>query len=921
MTFLRLGLALACVLAASLASAAPAGASRKAQAPAPAHEATLPTFVRQLGGIEEYGLPNGLQILLFRDATQTSTTVNITYHVGSRQEVQGEYGTAHLLEHLLFKGTEQHKDIEGAMTERGVRKNATTTADRTNYFASFNASADTLNFLLELEADRMMNSRVAKADLDSEMTVVRNEFERGENDPSSVLIQRVSGAAFAWHPYGRATIGTKSDIENVAIETIRAFYKRYYRPDNATLLIAGAFDRLATLALIGKHFGPIAKPAAPIPRPYTLEPPQDGERSVVVRRIGGRPLIRAAYHVPALTHPDTPALIVYGLLMNLQPEGQLSRQVAGLGVFANVGIAAGVDPGLASIHAVLPPDADVEKVQALLLDLVEGRAGKPFDESDLRRVREYFANDSRQRMKNPEALIQQISDLVAAGDWRLLFKQMEDIPKVTLADVERVRAAYFKPANRTLGRYLPATIAQRVEIPAAPALEQSLDGLKGPPQVEEGESLEPLAAALNAHTTHTLLPSGIALHVLQKRTRGNAVVLKLQLRWGKREAAFSRNVSRMVGPLLFEGSANFSRQQLQDLVVKLGADVEISCDDQGATVTLSAERDTLLPALRVVADLLRRPLLPKASFERDIKHGIASLDASRHELGTLIEESTRGHYNAAHGVAAGDPDYLPSVDERIAQLQSTTLDDVRRFYADHWSANDALVGVAGAVPEGLAAEVEELFGSWKKPTAPTFVRDVSRYAAVPPARFDVIARDKANAIVRLHQTLPLNSEAADYLPLALAVRIFGVGMESRLSERVRQKEGLTYNIGVSLDAGSWGDAGGFGVEASYAPENRDRIIAVVQEEIRRMSAGGVTTAELARNKKSFLESRKAARIGPGPLAGYLVGLAERGETWDLFQRQDDAIAAVTVEQANTAWRRYIKAEGFVISTAGDFKTP
>lgn len=315
----------------------------------PVAAAVLPTPVRELGGIEEYRLPNGLQVLLFPDATQTTTTVNITYRVGSRHEAPGEYGMAHLLEHMLFKGTARQKDIPGAMAQRGVRFNGTTTVDRTNYFASFNANADTLAFLLDLEADRMVNSRVAKADLDTEMTVVRNEFERGENQPFAVLVQRVNAAAFAWHPYGHATIGPKSDIENVPIEKLQGFYKRFYRPDNATLLIAGAFDKAATLALIGQHFGPIARPAAPVPQPYTVEPAQDGERSVVVRRVGGQPILLANYHVPAITHPDTPALIVYGLLMSLQPSGQLYKQL----VEPKLAVAA----GLAGTGASTPTSA------------------------------------------------------------------------------------------------------------------------------------------------------------------------------------------------------------------------------------------------------------------------------------------------------------------------------------------------------------------------------------------------------------------------------------------------------------------------------------------------------------------------------------------------------------------------------------
>lgn len=221
----------------------PAQAALAVAEPVVAPAVAMPERVRELGGIEEYRLPNGLQVLLFPDATQTTTTVNITYRVGSRHEAPGEYGMAHLLEHMVFLGTPRHRNIKEAMAQRAVRFNGTTTVDRTNYFGTFNTNADTLAFLLDLEADRMVNSFIAKADLDKEMTVVRNEFERSEDQPFAVLNQRVNATAFTWHPYGNATIGPKSDIENVPIERLQAFYKRYYRPDNATLLIAGAFDK------------------------------------------------------------------------------------------------------------------------------------------------------------------------------------------------------------------------------------------------------------------------------------------------------------------------------------------------------------------------------------------------------------------------------------------------------------------------------------------------------------------------------------------------------------------------------------------------------------------------------------------------------------------------------------------------------
>src|SRR6267154_1401066 len=211
--------------------------------------------VASVEGITEYRLGNGLRVLLFPDPTKPTVTVNITYLVGSAQEGYGETGMAHLLEHLQFKGSTGHTNIPQELTEHGARTNATTWLDRTNYFETFQANDANLQWALGLEADRMVNSFIAKKDLDSEMTVVRNEFERGENDPSSVLEERVLSTAYLWHNYGKSTIGARSDIENVPIDRLQAFYHEYYQPDNALLLVAGKFDEPKTLATIQTIFG------------------------------------------------------------------------------------------------------------------------------------------------------------------------------------------------------------------------------------------------------------------------------------------------------------------------------------------------------------------------------------------------------------------------------------------------------------------------------------------------------------------------------------------------------------------------------------------------------------------------------------------------------------------------------------------
>src|SRR5512140_1891725 len=298
--FVVLLLSIALSVASYAAEKIPAAASTAKAAAQP----SAPEKVTSVEGITEYRLANGLRVLLFPDQTKPTVTVNITYLVGSRHENYGETGMAHLLEHLMFKGTPTHANISQELKAHGANYNASTWYDRTNYFEVLPATEENIKFALALEADRMLHAFNAKKVLDSEMTVVRNAFEMGENDPPSILEERVLSTAYLWHNYGHSTIGSREDIERVPIERLQNFWRTYYQPDNAVLLIAGKFDEPKTLAVINSIYGTLPKPTRKLQETYTVEPTQDGERSVTLRRVGDVQALCIAYHVPAEGHPD-----------------------------------------------------------------------------------------------------------------------------------------------------------------------------------------------------------------------------------------------------------------------------------------------------------------------------------------------------------------------------------------------------------------------------------------------------------------------------------------------------------------------------------------------------------------------------------------------------------------------------------------
>src|SRR5688572_808537 len=364
------------------------------------------THVTTVEGISEYRLDNGLQVLLFRDPSNARITVNMTYLVGSVDESYGETGMAHLLEHMLFKGSAKFPDILAAIRSHGAQFNGTTSWDRTNYFETFDASDANFEWALDLEADRMINAFVAQTDLDTEMTVVRNEFESGENNPTGVLYQRVLSTAYLWHSYGKSPIGSRSDIEGVPIERLKAFYQRHYQPDNAVLVVAGRFEEPRTLQLIATKFGAIPRPTRVLTDNYTIEPTQDGEREVIVRRIGDVQIVMAGYHVPAGAHEDfVPLQIAAGVLAD-EPSGRLYKALVETGLASQVAVQALQlrDPGMIIFFAMVPQDGNIDQVRAVMTQTIDDLRGNPITAEEVERIRNQAMSSFEQQMNNSQAI-------------------------------------------------------------------------------------------------------------------------------------------------------------------------------------------------------------------------------------------------------------------------------------------------------------------------------------------------------------------------------------------------------------------------------------------------------------------------------------------------------------------------------------
>src|SRR5262245_55417425 len=464
---------------------------------------TLPTGVRKgpsMAGITEYTFPNGLRVLLLPDSGSSSITVNVVYLVGSRHEGYGESGMEHLIEHMNFIKSTKDRNIKKELEDHGARWNGTTWYDRTNYYETFNASEENLRWALGLEAERMVNMRIEKPLLDTEMTVVRNEFERGENSVTNVLEERVLSTAYLWHNYGKSTIGSRVDLERVPIDRLAAFYKKYYQPDNAVLTVAGQIDSTKTLAMVATAFGSIPRPTRKLDETYTVEPPQDGERTVELRRVGKGKNLIIAYHAPAMAHPNSAALEVFsGILAGRGGTGRLDKALVDAKTALTVGVSVYElhDPGVVLISATLSDDQSLDEVKKIILDTVAGLAKEAPTKEEVDRAKTRIIQGMDRSFANSQQLAMQMTDVVSDGDWRLLFTNYEEIKRVTDEDVTQVAKTYFKDSNRTIGTFLPeAATPERTTVPGAPTIEALLNSYTPDIRIDTGEALDPAPAAI-----------------------------------------------------------------------------------------------------------------------------------------------------------------------------------------------------------------------------------------------------------------------------------------------------------------------------------------------------------------------------------------------------------------------------------------
>ncbi|MBI4363792.1 MAG: insulinase family protein [Candidatus Latescibacteria bacterium] len=877
--------------------------------------------VDSLAGIAEYRLrSNGMRILLARNDAAPVITFMVIYHVGSRNEAPGNTGSAHLLEHLLFnKSTKNfgralgHKTFQEVLFEAGcdyASTNMTTWLDRMNGYSTL--PSDKLDLAMRIEADRLGRALILDSERQPEMTVVRNEYEIGENDPSNALSKAVIGAAIVAHPYHWSTIGYRSDIEGVSTETLKQHYKTYFWPDNAEAILVGDFDIGLALRMFDREFGGFPRSPKPIPSVITVEPPQEGERRVVVKRPGQVGLVEIAFMRPGSLHPDFIPLDLLATILGSGVNSRLYQALVERKLATDVSASNYTlrDPFPIVVDATLAPGVSHRKVEDALKAALYEVGTKGVSRTELDRAKSQLEVSVIRSRDGTYELASSLGEAVASADWKWLIGYIDAMKRVTADDVRRVAATYLVPDHATVGWFVPVEPEGKKPAKAAGAggsAESSAWSGAGP----GGPSGSAGRAGFAQRTLHRVLANGLTLDVVSNRSVPTVAVHGVVLAGRMTAPRGKPAVAQLTALMLERGTKSRDKRAIAALLDGVGAQLHVSGDTYDATIQGSAlSRDAAL-LLSVLADELQNPAFSdselskaKAELKTDVLRAFDNTRLRAFDRLTQI------------AFAPGHPYRAPSKDEMLASIEAMRPGDLRAFHKDRYVGSATYLAIVGDVDlEAIAALVDSLFGGIPRGARPEFGEPRTSPGAA--AQEAVTLRGKANMDLMFGMASGLRRGDPDYEACLIANAALGQSsLSSRLGKRVRDTEGLTYSIYSRFTMSDFLD-GIWLADVAVAPSNLSKAMRSTREVIEGYCREGITEEEVA-IQKSFFAGNYQVRLATNAGTAQALAVAEKfGYGPSYLDEFPDRVRRVTREQVNAAIRTHLDPSKMNVVVAGD----
>ncbi len=874
-------------------------------------------------GVRKTLLDNGLTVLTKELHTAPVVSVQVWYRVGSYDEPAGLSGISHLLEHLMFKGTNNRPVQFGRLfSALGSQSNAFTAYDQTAYYGT--VERHKLPALLVLEADRMKNALINPEQLLSEKRVVISELQGYENEPGYRLERAVRKAAFPQQSYGLPIGGTKAEVETFTVEQVRDYYRKYYSPSNATLVIVGDFETEPTLQVVRSAFGQIpneeqvgtAKPVASA-MPPTLKPAATAQKApIMLREPGSASLLQAVYPLPDLSHPDVAALQVMDYILTGGRSSRLYQALVESGLASDAGGYAAnlLGSGWYSFSVTAAPGKKLSQIDRVLQRSLANLRDKPVSEAELQRAKTQLrASRLLQNRDVTSQAMQLADDQSVAGDYRYSDRLLAAIAQVTAADVQRVAKTYFQSASRTVGFFEPTQLQAGTGGTGVGATQTTENFSAGEP-VDPAE-LEQYLPRLETTTSENTqaLPEAVTLEnglriLLLPDTSTPTITLSGHIGAGSEYDSIKKaGLADLTAENVMNGTKTKDALTLAETLEDRGADLSFDTNREGVTIDGDGLATDLPLLVQTLADVLQNASFPADELELSRQRGLIGLQEQLDDPRSLgRRQFQQAIYPANH------PFHSFPTPESLKQV---TRDDVVQFYRTHYRPDKTVLALVGNFdPAQVRSLLKQQLGTWQAA------------GQAPKLNFPTVSAPQK--LTYLAAPLPGKTQSVTYLgyqgidrqdpryypALVLNEILGGSTLSSRLGTEIRDRQGLTYGIYSYFQTGT--SAGPFLISMQTAPEDSQQAIASTLALLKQMREQGVSASEVAIAKQSLASGYPVELADPEILVEQILMNEVYGLKREELQQVSDKIQAVTVEQVNQAIQELLQPDRLVVVTAG-----
>ena len=885
-----------------------------------------PILVKSQQKIEEYKLENGFRVILAQNDKENKVFMNTVYLTGSLNDPQGKGGLAHLLEHLAFKGTQNIKgeEFQRRLDQYTLMTNASTDYYSTKYTNVIRPEQNVINEVIHLEAERMDKLVLQEKFVPSEISIVKREREVRMDQPFSVMMDQMWKSAYGNQYLGRLPIGDLNELQSIKMDELNKFYRTWYAPNNAVMVISGKFDKAEVLKQIDQKFSPIAARQVPAQTKVpVLDSSKIKQRNFLVQK--GSDLAKFNVYLNGKNEKIKPELVLVPYLYSMQPSGHLYQSMVETGLSTAVESTTWLDQdfNLVFIGAIYAPNHDAKKVESALISGVE--KNQPFNETELNRVKNLIQNQSESVLSNAAALGGRLSDYYVSyqGDWSQYFTDLDNIKKLKLTDVNQTLTQFLVPQHRVSGDIQPTPEEQKKALKqkqaSEPAKTLTQTDLQAEPlkdsRVYQQEVTEYVKASKQSlvNTEKKIqrgtLKNGIQYALYPTSTRDDKTYATISIDFGTEKSLFNQGEALdLMAYLLLRGSDQYSLQDIADKSIEAGGGATANAAGNSITIQIVAKKEKFADYFKFMLEVLKKPKFEPSQFDLIKSQSLSALDRPYTEPETVAALTMT---RLLETYQPGDLRYHFEPEFSKQQIKAATVEQVKTLYQNFFVSNHAQIAITGDYQAKTMLKIlQKEFGGWKAQLP--YQRLSSDYQAYPAQKVHTLSEQREFGNYQSILTFPVGADHPDTPALMVFSYILGDSqLSSRLAQELREKNALVYGFGSGLNLDEWLDSGALTIEANYTAGKSAQVSQGVHKVLNDLLSKGVTEQELEAAKANILKKRVTALEDERNIHRMLTPQLEHHRDLLFREKRDQALAKLTKADVDAVIKKYIKLDQFV----------